>query len=187
MSCAMSEDDTVNEAPDAGREALAAAKAAAMHKVQEANKARKDKESHGAATRRAAGSRAKRKSGGDRTDWEHPLAFGEAISEMLELRGWEGELAVARVLAEWPAIVGPDVAAKATPVGLVDGLLTLQAESTAWATQLRLLSPQLLEKIAARFGAGIVTKITARGPSGPQRPRGSLRSPDSRGPRDTYG
>src|ERR1700712_4097273 len=103
-----------------------------MEKVKEGNAARRKQESTGAAGRRASISRAKRS--GDRTDWDDPKPFGESIGELLSVRGWEGEVAVARVLAEWHSIVGADLAAKTTPVSLSGGVLTLQAESTAWAT-----------------------------------------------------
>jgi predicted nucleic acid-binding Zn ribbon protein len=174
-------------AGDAAREALAAAKAAAMDKVRDANRVRREAEASGAAARRAEGRRVRREPG-DRRDWDHPRAFGDAISELMSMRGWEGDVAVARVLAEWPQVVGEEIASHASPVSFVDGVLTLQAESTAWATQLRIyLAAELIAKLNERFGDGVVTAIQARGPAGPPRAPGSLRMRDSRGPRDTYG
>lgn len=174
--------------PDAASEALAAAKAAALEKVRDASRLRREQESAGAAARRAEGNATRRRrSRADRTDYDHPTTFGDSITEFLAAKGWDGELAVARVLAEWPQTVGEDIAAKATPIGLDDGVLTVQAESTAWATQLRLLEKQLLATIAERFGTGIVTSIHARGPAGPPRQPGAWRVRGGRGPRDTYG
>jgi predicted nucleic acid-binding Zn ribbon protein len=71
-------------------------------------------------------------------------------------------------------------------VRLERGELTLEAESTAWATQLRLLSGRLLNSIGKEIGHGVVTRLRIHGPAapswnwGPRRVRG-------RGPRDTYG
>ncbi len=69
---------------------------------------------------------------------------------------------------------------------LRDGELTVAAESTAWATQLRLLQRKLLTKIAAGVGTGVVTKLNIQGPAAPSWRHGQLRV-RGRGPRDTYG
>jgi predicted nucleic acid-binding Zn ribbon protein len=71
-------------------------------------------------------------------------------------------------------------------VSLRDGQLTLQAESTAWATQLRLLAPKLLSILATEVGAGVVTKLSVHGPAAPSWKKGP-RTVRGRGPRDTYG
>jgi len=71
-------------------------------------------------------------------------------------------------------------------VTLRDGLLSVEAESTAWATQIRLLAPRLLARIAEVAGSGVVTRLTVHGPAGPSWRHGRLRVP-GRGPRDTYG
>ena len=53
------------------------------------------------------------------------------------------------------------------PASLNDGVLTVSAESTAWATQLRMVQAQLLAKIAAAVGDGVVTSLKIVGPAGP--------------------
>ena len=67
-----------------------------------------------------------------------------------------------------------------------DGELVVQADSTAWATQIRLLAPTLLARLATELGAGTVRSVTVHGPSAPSWKKG-LRSVRGRGPRDTYG
>jgi len=61
-------------------------------------------------------------------------------------------------------MVGPQLAAHASPESFNEGELTLVADSDAWATQVRLLAPQLLQRLAAE-GAGAVTHIRVIGPS----------------------
>jgi predicted nucleic acid-binding Zn ribbon protein len=90
------------------------------------------------------------------------------------------------VFGRWAELVGHEVAEHATPTALRDGELTVQADSTAWATQLRLLQRQLLTKIAAGLGNGVVTRMRIHGPSAPSWRRGP-RHVSGRGPRDTYG
>ena len=66
-------------------------------------------------------------------------------------------------------------------------MLTVRADSSAWATQLRLLSSSLLARLAADVGEDTVAEIKVVGPSAPSWSRGSRRVQDGRGPRDTYG
>ena len=62
----------------------------------------------------------------------------------------------------------------------------MSAESTAWATQLRMVQAQLLAKIAAAVGDGVVTSLKITGPTAPSWRKGP-RHIAGRGPRDTYG
>lgn len=116
-----------------------------------------------------------------------PQMFGDEVEAFVAARGWEVDLAVGSVLGRWPAIVGPEVSAHCEPVGFVDGVLTVRADSSAWATQLRMLSSSLLSRLATEIGEGRVAELRVLGPSAPSWKHGGLRSPDSRGPRDTYG
>jgi predicted nucleic acid-binding Zn ribbon protein len=72
------------------------------------------------------------------------------------------------------------------PASLRDGVLTVSAESTAWATQLRMVQAQILAKIAAAVGDGVVTSLKIVGPGGPSWRKGRYHIA-GRGPRDTYG
>jgi predicted nucleic acid-binding Zn ribbon protein len=115
------------------------------------------------------------------------VSFQDAVEDLLDARGWQAESAAAAVLARWDVLVGPEIAGRCRPVGLRDGDLTVVAESTAWATQLRMLSRQLLARLRGELGAGVVTRLTVRGPTAPSWGHGRLRAPGGRGPRDTYG
>lgn len=116
-----------------------------------------------------------------------PVALGEAVAGLLNERGWTPVAQAAGVISRWAEIVGADIAGHSRATALRDGVLTVEAESSAWATQLRLLASQLLGRIRAEVGDLVVTRVDVRGPTGgPPRP-GRLRVPGSRGPRDTYG
>ena len=93
---------------------------------------------------------------------------------------------MAKVLNSWAEIVGADIADHCVPAGFDAGTLRLTAESTAWATQLRLLQSHILAKIASEIGDGIVLKISIYGPQGPSWKKGAWHVA-GRGPRDTYG
>ncbi|MDL5154845.1 DciA family protein [Actinomycetospora sp. Odt1-22] len=119
-------------------------------------------------------------------DDRDPQTFGRIASRLSTQRGWVPKLANGSVFGRWAELVGPEVAEHATPTALRDGELTVQADSTAWATQLRLLQRQLLGRIAAGLGPGVVTGMRIHGPSAPSWRRGP-RHVSGRGPRDTYG
>jgi predicted nucleic acid-binding Zn ribbon protein len=123
---------------------------------------------------------------GAHPDERDPQLLGPTLDRLLADRGWETDAAVGGVMGRWPAIVGPEVAAHATPLSYEAGQLVVQADSTAWATQIRLLAPTLLARLAAELGAGVVTSVTVRGPSAPSWTKGRL-NVRGRGPRDTYG
>ena len=77
------------------------------------------------------------------------------------------------MFGRWSAVVGEQIAAHATPTSLNDGVLTVSAESTAWATQLRMVQAQLLAKIAAAVGDGVVTSLKIVGPMAPSWRKGA--------------
>ena len=58
----------------------------------------------------------------------------------------------------WEGVVGTPVSAHATPLRLVDGVLTVGVDQPAWATQLRLLAGELLAPLAA-LGRCEITRI----------------------------
>ncbi|MEG9546625.1 DciA family protein [Streptomyces baarnensis] len=128
---------------------------------------------------------------GARSDGRDPLALGSAINRLITERGWETPAAVGGVMGRWPQIVGDDLAKHCVPLRYDDDpdarVLTVSCDSTAWATQLRLLAPQLVARLNADLGQGTVRLIKVVGPGGPERRYGPLRAPGSKGPGDTYG
>ncbi len=114
-------------------------------------------------------------------------ALGEEVQSFIAERGWGIDVAAGSVLGRWPQIVGPDIAEHCAPVSFEQGLLVVRAESTAWATQLRLLASSLLARLTSEAGEGVVTDLRIVGPSAPSWSRGPRKVSDGRGPRDTYG
>ncbi len=121
------------------------------------------------------------------TTGRDPKLLGEQLDQFVTERGWVSDVAVGAVIGRWPQIVGPEIAQHCAPVDFVDGILTVRGDSTAWATQLRLLSSSLLTRLAEEVGDGTVTELRVIGPGAPTWSRGQRRVQDGRGPRDTYG
>lgn len=110
-----------------------------------------------------------------------------AVEHLVDDQGWDRDVRVHAVFGRWAAIVGPEVAAHCAPESLTDGRLRVAADSTAWATQLRLLASALVARLNAELGHGSVLRIEVRGPTGPSWSRGRRAVRGGRGPRDTYG
>ncbi len=118
---------------------------------------------------------------------DEPQPLGSAINGLLAAEGWALAAATGSVFGRWAQIVGTDLAAHTTPESLSDGELTVSADSTAWATQVRLLAAQLVRRLNAELGDGTVLRVKVRGPVTSTRKPGEWRVRGGRGPRDTYG
>ena len=119
-------------------------------------------------------------------DDRDPQSIARSVDDLVGERGWTAPLAVGGVEGRWPEIVGADVAQHCIPEQFEAGKLTVRADSTAWATQVRMLAPTLLAPLNDDLGAGTVTHMQVLGPQGPSWKKGKLRV-KGRGPRDTYG
>lgn len=137
-------------------------------------------------TKRVAGRGGRRSWSGPGPDGRDPQPFGSATMDVARNRGWTPRVAEGSIFGQWPTVVGEQIADHANPSSLREGVLTVEAESTAWATQLRMVQAQILAKIAASVGDGVVTSLRIIGPSGPTWRKGKLHIA-GRGPRDTYG
>ena len=117
---------------------------------------------------------------------DDPQLLTGAIDGLLDERGWRQRAAMGSVFGRWADIVGQDLAAHTRPDSFADGELAVTADSTAWATQVRLLAPVLVKTLNDELGDGSVRRVKVRGPAAP-RSRGGWRVPGSKGPGDTYG
>ncbi|UFN43009.1 DUF721 domain-containing protein [Nocardioides okcheonensis] len=140
----------------------------------------------GAAARPGAAAYARQ---GDRgaSDDRDPQLLEQAMGRLIASHGWEVDLRVQGVFGRWAELVGEEVAAHCTPESFDDGRLVVRTDSTAWATQLKLLAPTVVRRLNEDLGHGTVTLIEVLGPHLPTWTKGRLSSRDGRGPRDTYG
>lgn len=172
-------DDPPPKGVDIARRALEQARAAALASGKAIGQGRSSAPKPGRARTRRGWS-------GAGPDSRDPQALGSLAAGLIRNRGWSRQVAEGVVLGRWPTVVGPEIADHAEPTALVDGVLAISAESTAWATQLRLMQAQILAKIVAAVGPGVVTGLRITGPKAPSWRKGN-RHISGRGPRDTYG
>ncbi|MDX3694842.1 DUF721 domain-containing protein [Streptomyces europaeiscabiei] len=154
---------------DLARIALRAARQAAQKRGAEGPVARTVRRGRPAAARR---------------DGRDPMAFGEAIARLLTERGWEEPAAAGSVTDQWDEIAGPKLAAHVMPVSYDQdsGCLTVAADSTAWATQARLGSAELIRRANELTGRQAIRKILVQQPGAGRRTAG--RSPGPTAPEE---
>lgn len=117
-----------------------------------------------------------------------PKLVATVLEDFMIQSDFSGPIAVGTLAARWADVVGEEIAAHVS-MGEFDAetkTLNLITDSTAWATQIRMLVPNILQKIAEEIGSGQVLDLSVNGPKGPSWKHGKRRVP-GRGPRDTYG
>ncbi|AKE40250.1 DciA family protein [Corynebacterium kutscheri] len=112
--------------------------------------------------------------------------IGEILNQEIAARGWQKNIAVGMVSSHWEELVGLAVAEHTEVVMVKETTLFISCESTAWATNLRLMQRQILQTIAKKVGPGVITELKIFGPKTPSWRFGPLHV-KGRGPRDTYG
>jgi predicted nucleic acid-binding Zn ribbon protein len=146
---------------DLARAALAAARKKA--KELEDSKALRSKAGRRAGAQRRSGSR---------SDDRDPQSLNATIGRLMSEHGWETPVAVGGVVHNWAEVVGERIAEHCAPIGFAEGVLTVQADSPAWAVELRHLSGVLLAKLNESVPSGpdgrAVKRLAVLGPAKPR-------------------
>ena len=116
-----------------------------------------------------------------------PQSLSSVLSEVIQNRNWNQGVAEGNLFSDWNTIVGSEIAEHTTPISLVDGRLTIQTSSSAWATQMRLMQDDLLKTISSSAPGALVENLIFIGPNAPSWKKGLRTIKGARGPRDTYG
>src|SRR5699024_8806981 len=125
---------------------------------------------------------------GSRPDPRDPQGIQNVLRRVLGDLGWNAGMSAGRVLEEWDEIVGERIATHCRPVSFEDGVLVVSASSSAWASQLRMLTPQVITTIEEHVRSHVISELKVAGPAAAQRSwKKGRRTVTWRGPRDTYG
>jgi len=113
--------------------------------------------------------------------------LGDVVGEVAADRGWQSRMSLHLLQVRWDQLAGDINAMHSQPVALKDKVVTVSADSSTWASALRLIAPQLVARLNQALGDGSVTAVDIVGPQGPDWKHGKRAVRDGRGPRDTYG
>ena len=138
-------------------------------------------------TGRTAGRRVDPQGSGAHPDERDPQLLDSTIGRLVADQGWDTDVRVHGVFSRWDRIVGHEVAQHCLPESFAEARLVVRTDSTAWATQMKLLAPTVVRRLNEELGDATVRVIEVLGPHGPSWKRGLRSVRDGRGPRDTYG
>jgi len=116
-----------------------------------------------------------------------PQLISDVLKNLIQDREWQSGIAEGNLFVNWENIVGANIAEHAEPIAILEGVLTIRTSSTAWATQLNLISNDVLTSLQKSAPGVLVERLSIIGPQGPTWKRGLRTIRGARGPRDTYG
>ena len=93
---------------------------------------------------------------------DEPGKLSEVLDELITTRDWKKGIAEGTLFSNWRKIVGDEVANHCEPITLLEGRLTIRAETTAWATQLRLIQDEILKTLQTHSEGALVEELLVR-------------------------
>lgn len=115
-----------------------------------------------------------------------PRPLADTLAVMSTDLGWTQLLAETSITQNWSDLVGSSMAEHARVLEVSEGVIRVQCDSTAWATELRRMRTQVITRIQQEYPDAHIEEIKFIAPNAPSWKHGPKSIP-GRGPRDTYG
>lgn len=103
-----------------------------------------------------------RRRGGRDNDRDEPRLLRDALTEVTADLGLAEPDVFGALVANWPDLVGGELAAHCHPQSVRDGVLRVSVDSAPRATQLRYLESDVVDRASALVGAGVVRAVHVR-------------------------
>jgi hypothetical protein len=97
-----------------------------------------------------------------RTRMRFPLPLGDVARQEFTALGLADRLREADIWKLWPEVVGPTVAARAMPLRIIKGTLTVAVSSGPWKQELGFLKGMMKDKLNDRLGGDVVKDIVLK-------------------------
>jgi len=91
-----------------------------------------------------------------------PRPLDASLDHVSSHLGLGASAGIGRLFARWPEIVGPAVAAHVQPVRIDENALVVAVDHPAWATQVRHLGDDLLDRVAEATGTARPASLEVR-------------------------
>ena len=91
-----------------------------------------------------------------------PLPLGDVARQEFSALGLADRLREADIWRLWPEVVGPTVAARAMPLRIIKGTLTVVVSSGPWKQELGFLKGMMKDKLNDRLGGDVVKEIVLK-------------------------
>jgi predicted nucleic acid-binding Zn ribbon protein len=91
-----------------------------------------------------------------------PRSLGPSLDAVTRHLGLEDSKGIGQLFARWPEIVGPAMAGHVQPIRLNSEALVVSVDHPAWATQVRRLGDDLLDRVVEETGASRPGRLEVR-------------------------
>lgn len=89
-----------------------------------------------------------------------PARVSEVLAGYLKSAGLAARVEQAGIVAEWPKLVGPEIAEAAKAEAVTqDGTLFVRVKSSAWRQELSLMTPDIMARLNAGRKKGRIERI----------------------------
>jgi len=89
-----------------------------------------------------------------------PSVVGDVLAGVLRDSGIAERVEQARLIPEWPKLVGPQIAAVTEPTSIAaDGTMFVRVTTNAWMNELSLMEPELLRALNGKEGRPAIRRI----------------------------
>lgn len=100
---------------------------------------------------------------GHRTDRDaEPVPVGQALDRLVTRLAGDDQQALGAVFLRWEQLVGPALARHVHPQSFRDKVLVVEADSAAWAGELKRLVDGLLEHLREELGEAAPRRVEIR-------------------------
>lgn len=91
--------------------------------------------------------------------WDGPQPVGGGVERVLKHLNAPKADVVESVFSDWERLVGEVIAEHTTPVRIEKGVLYLEVDNPAWASEMEWMSEELLRRITAKANTVEITAI----------------------------
>jgi predicted nucleic acid-binding Zn ribbon protein len=84
-----------------------------------------------------------------------PITISSSLDGVVRSLRGPSRAAVGGVFGRWAEAVGPQVADHVTPLKLDEGVLVVEVDDPAWATQVRFLTAMIIERLVEVAGVTV--------------------------------
>jgi predicted nucleic acid-binding Zn ribbon protein len=89
-----------------------------------------------------------------------PRSISDVVTDVLKQSGVADRISQAKVIPEWPQLVGPQISRVTEPLSVTrQGTLFVAVTTNAWMTELSLMEPDLLRRLNERTGRLQIKRI----------------------------
>lgn len=91
-----------------------------------------------------------------------PATAADLVQQLLQQRGMEGKIEEYRTWQIWDEVVGPQIARRARPIRIREGVLEVRVDQPVWMQQLQLLKPRILARLNQALGKELLRDLFLR-------------------------